>query len=116
MSGPVMIADSDSTAEVQHRAVDVRSVLEAHASAAELAERIDAIGLLLDRAAAMRHPWSAVAGERMGWLRRPLLRILKPYIDRQQELDEITLVATTALAHDVALLRARVDDLLNGAE
>jgi len=55
--------------------------------------------------------WAVQTGMRFEVLRRTLLRILRPFADRQHELDVAQSVSITILAEEVARLHERLDEL-----
>lgn len=107
---------SDSTTSPGPPVVDIRRRLETESDSDELHQRIAASAMLLEHMRGTSNPWQVDRQERMRWLRLVLMRILRPYTERQHQFNEYTMVLLTVLSEDIELMGSQLSDLTGGRE
>jgi hypothetical protein len=91
--------------DLVERAMRVANSGDLGASLGDRLERTQVLEPLVERLYSMSDPWSLRDGQRLSLVRRPLLRLLAPFIERQEELNQSLRVAVVLLADEVRRLQ-----------
>lgn len=100
---------SRETAELVERALEIARSGDLGGAPAATLRPSDTLDPLLRAVYSAQRPWELREGQRLSWVRRPLLRVLAPYVMRQEELNEILSATVVALADEVQRLSVELE-------